>query len=183
MQSLKMLVRIALVVAASFARAGDPAPAVGDEVARGRYLVTTSGCHDCHTPMKLGANGPEWDMSRALSGHPEDAPALPPANLPPGYMAAIGGTFTSFSGPWGTSFTRNLTPDKETGLGDWTVEEFIATMKTGRERGKGRPVLPPMPWTMIGQLTDNDLKDVFAYLQSLPPVKNRVPAPVDPTER
>ena len=153
------------------------------QVARGKYLVDIMGCHDCHTPMKLGPNGPEWDITRALSGHPEDAPALPPANLPAGYMAAIGGTFTSFSGPWGTSFTKNLTPDKETGLGDWTVEEFIATMKTGRERGKGRPVLPPMPVQNLKALSDSDIRALFAYLQSLPAIKNRTPQPLEPGDQ
>ena len=151
-----------------------------EQIARGKYLVDIMGCHDCHTPMKLGPNGPEWDMTRALSGHPQDAPKLPPANLQPGYLAAIGGTFTSFSGPWGTSFTRNLTPDKETGLGDWTVEEFIATMKTGRERGKGRPVLPPMPVQNLRALSDTDIRALFAYLQSLPPIKNQTPQPIEP---
>lgn len=153
------------------------------QIARGKYLVDIMGCHDCHTPMKLGPNGPEWDMTRALSGHPEDAPALPPANLPAGYMAAIGGTFTSFSGPWGTSFTKNLTPDKETGLGDWTVEEFIATMQTGRERGKGRPVLPPMPVQNLKALSDSDIRALFAYLQSLPAIKNRTPQPQEPDQK
>lgn len=149
------------------------------QIARGKYLVDIMGCHDCHTPMKLGPNGPEWDMSRALSGHPEDA-VVPPAELPAGYLAMIGATFTSFTGPWGTSFTRNLTPDRETGLGDWTVEEFIATMKTGRERGKGRPVLPPMPVQNLKALTDSDIRALFAYLQSLPAIKNRTPQPVEP---
>lgn len=149
------------------------------QIARGKYLVDIMGCHDCHTPMKLGPNGPEWDMSRALSGHPQDA-VLPPATLPAGYLAMIGATFTSFTGPWGTSFTRNLTPDKETGLGDWTVEEFIATMKTGRERGKGRPVLPPMPVQNLKALSDTDIRSLFAYLQSLPAIKNRTPQPIEP---
>ena len=168
----------------AIAEAGPTAEAKkSGQIARGKYLVDIMGCHDCHTPMKLGPNGPEWDMSRALSGHPEDAPALPPANLPPGYMAAIGGTFTSFNGPWGTSFTRNLTPDKETGLGDWTVDEFIATMKTGRERGKGRPVLPPMPVQNLKALTDTDIRALFAYLQSLPPIKNRTPQPIEPPDQ
>ena len=54
-------------------------------------------------------------------------------------------TNTAFAGPWGVSFTANLTPDKETGLGKWTEEMFIATMRTGRHQGKGRPMLPPMP--------------------------------------
>jgi mono/diheme cytochrome c family protein len=158
---------------------GAPTATNSEQIARGKYLVDIMGCHDCHTPMKLGPNGPEWDMSRALSGHPENAPALPPANLPPQYLAAIGGTFTSFTGPWGTSFTRNLTPDKETGLGDWTVDEFIATMKTGRERGKGRPVLPPMPVQNLKALTDSDIRALFAYLQSLPAIRNRTPQPME----
>src|SRR5689334_22656504 len=89
-----------------------------EQIARGEYLVEIMGCHDCHTPMKLGPNGPEQDRSRALSGHPENAPVPPNAELPQGYLAMIGATFTSFKGPWGTSYTRNLTPDKETGLGD-----------------------------------------------------------------
>jgi mono/diheme cytochrome c family protein len=150
------------------------------QIARGEYLVEIMGCHDCHTPMKLGPNGPEQDRARALSGHPEDAPAPPDAELPQGYLAMIGASFTSFKGPWGTSFTRNLTPDKETGLGDWTVDEFIATMKTGRERGKGRPVLPPMPVQNLRALSDADIRAVFAYLQSVPAVKNRTPQPIEP---
>ena len=153
------------------------------QIARGKYLVDIMGCHDCHTPMKLGPNGPEWDMTRALSGHPESLvmPPAPEQKLP--WMASMGMTMTAWNGPWGTSFTRNLTPDKETGLGDWTVEEFIATMKTGRERGKGRPVLPPMPVQNLANLTDSDIRALFAYLQSLPAIKNRTPQPVEPTEK
>ena len=151
---------------------------------RGAYLVGMMGCNDCHTPWKMGPKGPEPDMSRALTGHPENLKMPPAPQLPEGpWVAVIGATQTAWSGPWGVSFTANLTPDKETGLGDWTEDMFIKTMRTGLHQGKGRPILPPMPWSMIGKLTDNDLKDVFAYLQSLPPVKNRVPAPVDPTER
>src|SRR6185503_1627311 len=94
-----------------------------EQVARGKYLVDIMGCHDCHTPTKMGANGPEWDMTRALSGHPEDH-VMPPAPAPRGpWIAAIADTFTAFASPAGTVSTPNLTPDKETGLGDWTVEE------------------------------------------------------------
>ncbi len=109
---------------------------------------------------------------------------MPPAPaLPPGpWVATIAGTFTAFSGPLGTSFTQNLTPDKETGLGDWTVEEFIATMQTGRERGKGRPVLPPMPVQNLKALSDSDIRALFAYLQSIPAIKNRTPQPIEPPE-
>jgi hypothetical protein len=80
------------------------------------------------------------------------------------------------------SFTANLTPDPETGLGRWTDDMFIQTLRTGRHQGKGRLILPPMPVKMIGSATDEDLKAIFAYLQSLPPVSNRVPAPIDPPE-
>lgn len=152
-------------------------------VVRGEYLVNTMGCHDCHTPWVMGAQGPEPDMTRALTGHPE-AMTLPPApKLPAGPWVWIGaGTNTAFAGPWGVSFTANLTPDKDTGLGDWTVDQFIATIRTQRHLGKGRPVLPPMPAKVYANLTDEDLRALFAYLQSLPPVKNRVPAPIDPVE-
>jgi hypothetical protein len=145
--------------------------------------VRTMGCNDCHTPWKMGPKGPEPDMTRALTGHPQDV-AMPPApQLPPGpWISTVAATNTAWAGPWGVSFTANLTPDKETGLGDWTEEMFIKTMRTGLHQGKGRPVLPPMPYWMLGNLTDPDIKDLFAYLQSLPPVKNRVPAPIDPTD-
>jgi mono/diheme cytochrome c family protein len=153
-----------------------------EQIARGKYLVDIMGCHDCHTPMKLGPNGPEWDMTRALSGHPEQLvmPAAPVQQAP--WLASMAMTMTAWNGPWGTSFTKNLTPDKETGLGDWTVEEFIATMKTGRERGKGRPVLPPMPVQNLAALSDTDIRALFAYLQSLPAIKNRTPQPIEPTD-
>jgi mono/diheme cytochrome c family protein len=155
----------------------------GGRVGRGEYLVSFGGCNDCHTPWKLGPKGPEPDMSRMLSGHPQQL-AMPPAPaLPPGPWGWTGAaTMTSFAGPWGVSFTANLTPDKETGLGDWTEEMFIATMKTGRHQGKGRPLLPPMPYFNLKGLNDEDIKSVFAYLQSLPPVHNKVPAPIDPEE-
>lgn len=122
-------------------------------------------------------------MSRALTGHPQDVTMPPPPALPAGPWAWMGaGTNTAFAGPWGVSFTANLTPDPETGLGKWTEEMFIQAIRTGRHEGKGRPILPPMPAKVYANLTDEDLKSVFAYLQSLPPVRNRVPQPIDPPE-
>jgi hypothetical protein len=123
------------------------------------------------------------DMTRALTGHPQDMVMPAPPAMPPGpWIGAMSATNTAWAGPWGVSFTANLTPDKETGLGEWTEDMFIKTMRTGLHQGKGRPVLPPMPFFMVGALNDADIKDLFAYLQSLPPVKNRVPAPIDPPE-
>ncbi len=169
--------------AVSTPAAQDQAAAKAAPVERGAYLVGAMGCNDCHTPWKLGSKGPEPDMSRALSGHPADL-VMPPAPKPSGPWAWSGAvTNTAFAGPWGTSFTANLTPEDETGLGKWTAETFIAALRTGRHEGKGRPLLPPMPWPMIRTLTDEDLRAVFAYLQSLPPIRNRVPAPVDPDEQ
>ena len=159
------------------------APSGTARVERGAYLVRIMGCNDCHTPFKMGPRGPAPDMSRALTGHPSDLVMPPPPVLPKGPWAWIGAaTNTAFAGPWGVSFAANLTPDPETGLGKWTPEMFIATMKTGRHEGKGRPILPPMPYFVVANLTDEDIRDLFAYLQSLPPVRNRVPAPVDPPE-
>ena len=164
-------------------RQAAPATTKQARIERGAHLVRTMGCNDCHTPWKMGPRGPEPDMSRALTGHQEDMKMPPAPVLPPGpWVWVAAGTNTAFAGPWGTSFTANLTPDKETGLGKWTEEMFIATMKTGRHEGKGRPLLPPMLFWMLGALDNEDIKSLFAYLQSLPPVKNRVPAPVDPPE-
>ena len=161
--------------------AADPANA--ERIARGQYLVRFGGCHDCHTPHKPGPNGIEPDLTRALSGHPSTLTMPSPPPLPPGPWAWMGaGTNTAFSGPWGVSFTANLTPDIDTGLGKWTEEMFITALRTGRHEGKGRPILPPMPYPYVSSLTDDDLKAVFAYLRSLPPVRNRVPAPIDPVE-
>jgi hypothetical protein len=161
-----------------------PAPSSNNaRVERGAHLVKTMGCNDCHTPWKVGPRGPEPDTSRALTGHPADfvVPPPPPASGP--WIAHVAATNTAWAGPWGVSFTANLTPDPETGLGRWTEEMFIATMRTGRHQGKGRRLLPPMPYWTLGALDDEDLRSVFAYLQSLPPVKNRVPAPIEPEER
>ncbi len=173
----------ALLAATTISAARDEGQAYIPSVERGAYTVKTSGCNDCHTPWKMGPKGPEMDMSRALTGHPADLKMPPPPTLPPGpWISVSSATNTAFAGPWGVSFSANLTPDKETGLGDWTEEMFIKTMRTGLHQGKGRPVLPPMPYFMVGAMTDNEIKDLFAYLQSLKPVHNRVPAPIDPPE-
>jgi len=172
-----------IAVSANVPTPAAPSATTEVSVARGEYIVKTSGCHDCHTPWTIGPNGPEPDMTRALTGHPA-AMVMPPApKLPPGPWLWMGAaTNTAFAGPWGTSFAANLTPDKDTGTGDWTVEQFIATLRTGRRLGKGRPVLPPMPAAVYAKMTDDDLRSVFAYLQSLAPVQNKVPAPIDPED-
>ena len=152
-------------------------------IEHGRYLVTAMGCNDCHTPLKLGPNGPEPDMTRMLSGHPESLVMPPAPQMPAGpWNTAAAATLTAWSGPWGTSFTANLTPDPETGLGKWTAEDFLATVRSGRHLGRGRAILPPMPYQNFVALSDSDIRDVFAYLRSIPAIVNRVPAPLAPAE-
>ena len=168
------------VPAAGGVRPVTPAPVV-DRVLRGRYLVDTSGCGDCHTPWKIGKNGPEPDASRLLSGHPQALTMPPPPKLPAGPWQVVGAaTNTAWAGPWGVSFTANLTPDAETGLGRWTVRQFADTIRTGKHLGIGRELLPPMPIPAYRHFNDADLEAMFAYLQAIPAVKNRVPAPLPP---
>lgn len=150
----------------------------GARVERGAYLVKVMGCNDCHTPFKMGPSGPEPDMERALTGHPEQIGPLPPAKTEGPWIWAGSPTNTAFSGPWGISYARNLTPDQNTGLGIWTEDMFVTAIRTGKHMGVSRPILPPMPWPMYRHATDEDLKSIFAYLRSLKPVTNHVPDPV-----
>lgn len=159
----------------------------GEELARrGEYLVTIASCGDCHSPKIMTPQGPVEDSTKRLSGHPANQ-VLPPVHaeaLRPGQWALISPDLTAFVGPWGISYTANLTPDSATGLGAWSEDVFIKTLRTGKHLGQetGRAILPPMPWYFIRQMTDEDLRAVYAYLRSLPPVNNRVPAPVPPDE-
>jgi hypothetical protein len=153
-----------------------------EKAARGKYLVATSACMDCHTPFKMGPKGPEPDMSRMLSGHPQDMKMPPVPALPPGspWVMIGAGTNTAWAGPWGVSFTANLTPDPETGLGKWTLKNFKDTIRTGRHMGRGREILPPMPIPMYKNFNDADFEAIYAFLRSIPPVRNRVPEPLPP---
>ena len=164
------------------AAAPPPAAATPKPTERGAYLVSILGCHDCHSPKVFSETGPVPDQSRLLSGHPADVPvAAVPAGLPDpnGWIALTNGQFTAWAGPWGVSFSSNLTPDAS-GLASWTEENFIQTIRTGKHFGVGRPLLPPMPWQDFAKMTDEDLRAVFAYLGTLPPVANTVPPPQPP---
>jgi mono/diheme cytochrome c family protein len=154
-----------------------------DQVKRGEYMATISGCNDCHTPKLMTPKGPAPDPARRLSGYPANAPLppVPPGVLGPGKWAAMtNDDLTAWVGPWGISFAANLTPDVATGLGGWTAEQFIQTMRTGKHLGAGRPILPPMPVDALAAMTVPDLKALFAYLKSLKPIQNQVPAPIPP---
>ena len=175
-------VALSLLAACSTRPVAPPPGTAADRLARGRLLVSIGGCNDCHTPMRFDPElgMPVPDMTRMLSGHPAGGPD--PASTLSGHdMAAIGPTFTSFRLPFGVVYPANLTPDKDTGLGGWTEEMFLRAVRTGRHMGgSGRPILPPMPWMTLAQQSDDDLKAVFAYLQSVPAIRNDVPAPKVP---
>jgi mono/diheme cytochrome c family protein len=172
---------VAATVAVAFpAKAQTGAGRAADKVARGQYIVSTSGCHDCHTPWVMGEKGPQPDMTRALSGHPEDMKLPPAPKVEEPWVMTAAATNTAWAGPWGVSYTANLTPDRETGLGKWTLRNFVETIRTGRHMGRGREVLPPMPVQVYRNWTDADFDAVFSYLQSIPAVRNRVPEPLPP---
>lgn len=155
-------------------------------IARGAYLVTIAGCNDCHTPKVFSERGMSFDSTRLLSGHPADEPMFavrPEALRPDGYIQMSPG-LTAFAGPWGISYPANLTPDSTTGLGGWTEDVFMKTLRTGKHLGQpdGRDILPPMPWFNLVHMTDEDLSAVYNYLRSIPAVNNKVPAPVPPNQ-
>jgi mono/diheme cytochrome c family protein len=144
----------ALTAAASMTPAGAADPAA---IARGKYLVAIAGCNDCHTPgYFLG----KPDMARFLGGS-EVGFEMPGLGV--------------FHGP-------NLTPDKATGLGDWTDAEIVAAIQKG-QRPDGRMLAPIMPSHAFANLTTQDVDAMVAYLRSLPPVANKVPGPFGPTEK
>lgn len=91
----------------------------------------------------------------------------------------LGTDLTSAVGPWGMSFTANISSD-ETGIGNWKEEQFIKALREGKYKGldQSRPLLPPMPWFVYKNMTDDDLRSIFAFLKSSKPVKNVVPAPI-----
>jgi hypothetical protein len=148
---------------------------------RGKYLVTIIGCNDCHTPYKMGPNGPEPDMTRMLSGHPETFKISGPPKISQEWLMTMAATGTAFAGPWGISYTMNLTPDSLTGLGTWTEDIFMKTLRTGKHWGAARPIMPPMPWQGFSKMTDEDLKAIYAFLRTIPPIKNQPPAYTPPS--
>ncbi len=153
------LIRSALAVAILVpALIALPAPTAAQDaqIKRGRYLVTLGGCNDCHTP---GYFFGKPDMARFLGGS-EVGFEMPGLGV--------------FHGP-------NLTPDPETGLGTWSIEQIAAAITKG-QRPDGRVLAPIMPWHAFANLTAQDVRAIALYLKSLPPVSNKVPGPFGPTE-
>lgn len=153
------------------------------QIAWGEHLVIIGGCHDCHTPKKMTAHGPVLDSALFLSGHPADMPRIDIDRKEiESKGLAVAMDLTEWIGPWGVSFSANLTPDG-TGIGSWDEAQFIYCLRHGVTKGipGSRNMLPPMPFEMIGQMTDSEMKAVFAYLKSIKPVRNLVPLPIPPT--
>ena len=147
---------LGLLTLAAAILAASAASAGDPQVERGKYLVTIGGCGDCHTPgYFLG----KPDVSKTLGGSDVGFGI-------PGLGAFVG---------------RNLTPDKETGLGNWTDDQIITAFTTG-VRPDGRKLAPIMPWQDLAHLDREDALAIVAYLRSLPPVKHAVPGPFGPKD-
>lgn len=144
-------------------------------ISRGKYLVMMGGCSDCHSPKKMGTHGPEADMDLYLSGHPSSVPLgkIDTTVLHDWVLFTMDETATV--GPWGITYSANITPDS-TGIGSWTKEQFFKAMREGKHKGldNSRPIMPPMPWQNVGGMSDVDLSSLFAYLQSIKAVHNVV---------
>jgi len=174
---------ILMLVIMSCQKADENQPVTQNElIEKGEYLVTVAGCNDCHSPKKFTPEGPIPDGNLLLSGHPQksELPPLDPESVGPGKWMLMNDHLTAFVGPWGMTFSANLTPDEQTGIGMWNEEHFINAMRSGKHMGKGRAILPPMPWFNLTHAKDEDLKAIFTYLKSLKPVKNLVPGPISP---
>ncbi|MET0393355.1 MAG: diheme cytochrome c-553 [Chitinophagaceae bacterium] len=152
-------------------------------VKRGEYLVTIGGCHDCHSPKKMTEFGPVPDPDLLLSGHPAQMPVGPFDTVTTKSWVLFNMMNTAAAGPWGVSFSANLTSDA-TGIGNWTEDQFKRAITQGKYKGlaEGRPMLPPMPWPNLVNMKDEDIKAMFVYLKSTKPIRNVVPAPVSPAD-
>ena len=152
------------------------------QVEWGEHLVTILDCNVCHTPKKMTDRGPALDMDRMLSGRPAENPGI---DINREEIESKGltvtGDLTEWIGPWGISYAGNLTPHKS-GIGTWTQEQFFLAMREGKFKGlaASRNLLPPMPWESFAHMTDDELKAIFAYLKSIEPVENIVPAATPP---
>ena len=168
-------VGIVLGVAGLVAQSGAPAakPAASADaamIARGKYLMTIGACNDCHSPKLDPQQHP--DPKRPFSGRPQTTQA--PSQTSSEIHASL--DLTAWAGPWGVSYGANLTPDPETGLKKrYTEASFIKTLRTGK-KPEGEDLQPPMPWELYKVFSDDDIKAIWAYLQSIPAIKNNVKA-------
>ena len=142
----------AIATALALLAVGTAAAAQEARVTRGKYLASIMDCGGCHTP---GAFSGKPDMSRWLAGE------------------SVGFEIPGM----GIFYPPNLTADRQTGIGAWSESDIIKAVRTG-VRPDGRELAPAMPWRAYAALNDNDARALAAYLKSLKPVANQVPAPV-----
>ena len=195
-QTLLAAIGAALILALAYCAKETPnktpaeinkAAAQADLVKRGEYLVGIVGCDDCHTPKKMTEHGPEPDMARRFMGHPAEELYTADENksklIKEQQVAIMSPGLTAFAGLWGVSYAANITPD-DTGIGNWTEAQFFKAIREGKSKGLDgtRPLLPPMPWQIYRSMKDEDLKAIFAYIKTLPAIKNVVPNPLPPAQ-
>ena len=148
-----------------------------NQIDHGKYMVDVLGCTDCHTPKKMTEQGPVHDMEKFMMGFDASQPLPPvPENVAIGPWVLFAGDLTAAVGPWGTSYAANLTPH-ETGIGNWTLDQFTKALRDMKYKGQenSRTIMPPMP-KHYAYLTDEDIKAIFAYLKTISPKDNLVPA-------
>ena len=144
-----------------------------EEIKIGETLVLEARCNFCHTP-NLGEYNSE--NKKLLSGHPSSSkiPEIP--KVPIGSQQWMEFVSNLESTVWidrnTIVFSANITPDKETGIGNWDVDTFITTIRTGKHPGWRKDLKKPMPWLEYATLSNDKLTAIFAYLTSIPPVKN-----------
>jgi hypothetical protein len=151
----------------------------GEQLARGEYLVQIMGCESCHSPKVFTDKGPTPDPDKRFSGHPEGLKVEKVDKNLLKHWVLFNMHNTAVAGPWGISFSANISSD-DTGIGNWTEEQFFRAMREGKSKGlaANRLLLPPMPWPDYARMKDDDLKAIFAYLKSTKPVPNAVPSAV-----
>jgi hypothetical protein len=154
-----------------------------DQVTRGAGLVDEWKCNFCHTPELKGPDGkPMPNPDRLLSGHPQDEPVPDVSDIvinSDAYMEFLDNLDnTTWASNDSLVFSANLTPDPATGIGTWSPEQFVATIRQGQHMGLGKRLLYPMPWQELAKLPDADLISIYAYLRTINPVSNKVPPPI-----
>ncbi len=137
---------VALSLSALGAASVAASPSAAGDPAKGRYIVAANGGCDCH--------GPD------LAGFKEDAPAAQSGEM--------------FRGAFGSVTAKNITPDKETGIGDWTDDEVINAIRNGVD-ADGMPLFPIMPYVSFHFMSNTDVADLVAFLRTIPAVRNDVP--------
>lgn len=186
MKKITLITSVVIAVAAmvivacnqSRAKGPDEEPLTGEAlIKRGEYLVSSVGCDDCHSPKIMTPTGFEIDFENRFSGHPAQEPLgkVDTSVMSQGWIL-FGKGLTAAAGPWGLSYAANISSDT-TGIGLWTEEQFFTAIRKGISKGLegNRPLLPPMPWFVYKNFSDQDLKAIFAYLKSTKPIKNVVP--------